>query len=268
MKKMASRPKGRSYIMGTPIAWIAAYGALVGVTSFIPLLPYPGGNGYWPLAVVLASAGPLFLGPIPGIISAFVGGLIGMFIAPGAYPLGIFDAFQVATIPAIMVGLTLNSGPKKWVAIYAAVLAISVASFYTVLYVYPCVPCLSGGWAPIDPSQYGSVIMYYWLLPAIVMLSPLGTKYIYNWARSSNTRNRFLGLFLGTWMGFNLFYLTPTFWSFWIIYQYPAALLWFQAAFVYVWYMPLFALLTTIIAAPIATALGKSGMAKPPYVIW
>jgi hypothetical protein len=202
------------------------------------------------------------------MISAFVGGLIGMFIAPGAYPLGLLDAFQVATIPAIMVGLSLNTGPRRYMALFAGVWAIATVSFYIILFVYPCVPCLSGGWEPIVPMDYALVILYYWVLPGIVLLSPLGTKYIYNWARSSDVKKRLIGLFLGIWMGMNVFYLTPTFWSFWIIYQYPAALLYFQAAFIYTWYMPLFAILTTVIAAPIATALGKSGMAKPPNVIW
>jgi len=265
---MAERPKGRSYIMGTPIAWIAAMGALVGVTSFVPLLPYPGGGGYWPLAVVLAIVAPLILGPIPGIISAFVGGVIGMFIAPGAYPLGIFDAFQVATIPAIMAGLALNTGPKKYLALFAAVFVLTTLSFLVVLFVYPCIPCTTGGWAPINPVDYFLVILYYWVLPGVVLLSPIGTKYVFNWARSSDMKQRFVGLFIGLWMAMNIFYLSPTFWTFWIIFEYPAALLYFQAAFVYTWYMPLFSILSTVIAAPIATALGKSGMAKPPNVIW
>ncbi len=265
---MSSKPKGRSYIFGTPIAWIAAYGALVGVTSFVPLLPYPGGGGYWPLAVVLACVAPLVLGPIPGIISSFVGGVIGMFIAPGAYPLGIFDAFQVATIPAIMAGLALNTGPKKYWALFAGVLAVATLSFFVIMYVYPCIPCMTGGWAPVSPTDYFLVLLYYWLLPGVVLLSPLGSKYIYKWARSSDLKERFAGIFFGTWMGMNAFYVTPTFWSFWYIYEYPSGLLYFQAALIYTWYMPLFAILTTFIAAPMATALGKSGMAKPPNVIW
>jgi hypothetical protein len=96
------------YIFGTPIAWIAVYGALIGVTSLVPVLPYAGGGGFWPLATPLAGIAPLILGPVGGIVAAVVGGIIGMFIAPPAYPLGIIDAVSVVVLPAIFVGLALT----------------------------------------------------------------------------------------------------------------------------------------------------------------
>jgi hypothetical protein len=37
---------------------------------------------------------------------------------------------------------------------------------------------------------------------------------------------------------------------------------------IYSWYMPVFAILITIVAVPITEALRRSGMAKPPDVLW
>jgi len=137
------------YIGGTPIAWIAVYGALVGVTSLVPILPYAGGGGFWPLATPLACIAPLILGPAGGIIAAFVGGIIGMFIAPPAFPLGIIDAVSVVVLPAIFVALALNMKKAKW--IFLAWQVIITAIFFVVMFVYPGV---SGGWPPIATSSY------------------------------------------------------------------------------------------------------------------
>src|SRR4030066_1111074 len=74
-------------IGGVSIAWVTLYGALLGVTGLVPIFPYVGGGGYVPLTTPLAAIAPLPMGPVGGVASALVGGLIGMFIAPAAYPL-------------------------------------------------------------------------------------------------------------------------------------------------------------------------------------
>jgi hypothetical protein len=37
---------------------------------------------------------------------------------------------------------------------------------------------------------------------------------------------------------------------------------------IYTWYMPLFGFVLSLIAVPIIEALRRSGMAKPPNVLW
>jgi len=201
-----SKPKGRLYLFGTPIAWVAVYGALVGVTSLVPILPYAGGGGFWPLATPLAGIAPLILGPVGGIAAAIVGGIIGMFISPPAYPLGIVDAVCVVVLPSIFVGLALNMKKYKWIFLGWQILMTII--FFVVLYYYPGVV---GGWPPIPEGTYFLSTLYYWLLPIIVLLSPIGTKYIYNWARSTNARQRSIGVFLGTWMAMNGWYISPSY---------------------------------------------------------
>jgi len=251
------------YIGGTPIAWIAVYGALVGVTSLVPILPYAGGGGFWPLATPLACIAPLILGPAGGIIAAFVGGIIGMFIAPPAFPLGIIDAVSVVVLPAIFVALALNMKKAKW--IFLAWQVIITAIFFVVMFVYPGV---SGGWPPIATSSYFLATLYYWLLPIIVLLSPIGTKYIYEWTRSAQAKQRSIGVFLGSWMAMNAWFLSPSFWVYWILFAYPSPLLYLMAWGIYTWYMPIIAIIITLITVPITEALRRSGMARPQNVLW
>lgn len=258
-----SQPKGRMYIFGTPIAWVAVYGALVGVTSLVPVLPYAGGGGFWPLATPLAGIAPLLLGPVGGIVAAIVGGIIGMFIAPPAYPLGIVDATLVVVLPAIFVGLAMNMKKAKWIFLGWQILM--TALFFGALFFYPGV---SGGWPPVPTSSFFLASLYYWLLPIVVLLSPLGTKYIYDWSRSTNARQRSIGIFLGSWMAMNAWYISPSYWLYWILFAFPSPLLYLMAWGIYTWYMPLFAILMTLIAVPITEALRRSGMAKPPNVLW
>ncbi len=73
-------------IGGASVAWITLYGALCGVTSLIPVFPYVGGGGYVPLQTMFSAIAPVLLGPVGGIVAATVGGVIGMFIAPAAFP--------------------------------------------------------------------------------------------------------------------------------------------------------------------------------------
>lgn len=258
-----TKTKSRSQLFGSPIAWIAVYAALIGVTSLVPILPYAGGGGYWPLATPIAAVGPLLIGLPGGVIAGLVGGLIGMFIAPPAYALGVLDAFNIACLPAILVGLALCM--KKYWKIFIPLEILCIASFFVVLFYYPGV---SGGWADVPLTPFFISTLLYWLIPLIVLASPIGTKYIYNMARNTDMKKRSIGVFVGSWMAMNVYYITPAFWLFWIIYAFPAPLLNVMFWAIYSWYMPLFAVIVTIIAVPLAEALRKSGMAKPPDVIW
>ena len=90
------------------VAWIAIYGAIIGIASYVPLIPYITGSGFLPLSISLAAIAPLILGFGPGIISALIGGLIGMLLNPAAYPFGLLDAFFVGMAPAILCGFAFK----------------------------------------------------------------------------------------------------------------------------------------------------------------
>jgi len=95
-------------IGGVSIAWVTLYGALCGVAGLIPIFPYVGGGGYVPLTTPLSAIAPLLLGPLGGVAAAIVGGVIGMFIAPAAYPLQLVDVMLNAVLPAFLVALMIK----------------------------------------------------------------------------------------------------------------------------------------------------------------
>jgi hypothetical protein len=107
-EKVSTR-KTTGRIGGASIAWVTLFGALIGVTGLIPIFPYVGGGGYVPLATPFAAIAPLLLGPIGGIVAAIIGGVIGMFIAPAAYPLQLVDVVIGAAAPAILVALLMKN---------------------------------------------------------------------------------------------------------------------------------------------------------------
>jgi len=261
--KTKSKYVSRSQLFGTPIAWIAVYAALVGVTSLVPILPYAGGGGYWPLATPIAAVAPLLIGLPGGIVASFVGGLIGMFISPPAYPLGVLDAFNVACNPALLVGLALCM--KKYWKYFVPLEVLAAAGMFLVLFIYPGSRVFTWG-SLVTPFAATSVL--YWLIPLIVLASPIGTKFVYDRARGTDVKKRPIAVFVGSWMAMNAWYVWPAYWEYWVIYSFPAPLLTAMNWAVYSWYMPIFAVIITIIAVPLAEALKKSGMAKPPDVIW
>jgi hypothetical protein len=188
-----------------------------------------------------------------------------MFIAPPAFPLGIVDATLVVLLPEIFVALAFNVKNTRYRWVFIGWNVIMTIAFFVALFVYPGVV---GGWPPISTGAYFVPTLYYWLLPAIVLLSPLGSKYVADWSRSPNVRQRSIGVFLGSWMALNQWYISPSFWLYWILFAFPSALLYLMAWGIYTWYMPLFAVVLSIIAVPIIEALRRSGMAKPPNVLW
>jgi len=255
--------KGRSYIFGTPIAWIAIYAALIAVTSFVPILPYAGGGGYWTLAYVLTAVAPLVLGVVPGAVAGIVGTLIGMFITPVVYPLGLMNVFDTGLMPALYFGLAFNM--KKYWKYFIPVHLLETAGMFTYLFFYPGV---SGGWTGVNTHTFTIYTLWYWLVPLVLLLSPVGTKYIYEWSRSSNLKFRTAGIFIGSLLCWNAFFATSGYWFYWFVFAFPAALLNVMFWGVYSWYNVIFAVIQTIFGAPVLNALSKSGYAKLRDALW
>src|SRR5262245_60859429 len=117
-------------------AWIAIYGALIAVTSLIPTIPYPTGGGILPLSVSLAALAPLILGLAGGSLAALLGGVLGSFVNPVAYPFGIIDAFFMAMFPALCTGIVFHKRKAVWLT---ASLLILVSGIFAeiVPYMYP-----------------------------------------------------------------------------------------------------------------------------------
>jgi hypothetical protein len=249
-------------IGGASIAWITLYGALCGVTSLIPVFPYVGGGGYVPLQTMFSAIAPILLGGVGGIVAATVGGVIGMFIAPAAFPLQLVDVILTGTLPALVVMLMMNSH-MRW--LWAVIWCVVIGIFGTLFPFY--VPGAAAGFAtPANPVTYVLLVAYYWVIPLIILISPLGRKLVPEWIRGQDRKYKYIGLFITFICGLFTWFLP---WSlpYWYVYAYaPAAGV--ATLIGYMWWVPLFSLVITIITVPLVEGLRRSGLPKVQGAIW
>jgi hypothetical protein len=170
-KVSGGRTGGR--IGGASIAWVTLFGALIGVLSLVPIFPYVGGGGYVPLATPFAAIAPLLLGPIGGIVSAIIGGVIGMFIAPAAYPLQVVDVIIGAAAPAILVALMIKDN-RYWKITVPLFVVIGIVGWLVPFYV----PGVAGGFGKVPEPLYFIICALYWIPSTIIAVTPLGTRLI------------------------------------------------------------------------------------------
>lgn len=249
-------------IGGASIAWITLYGALCGVTSLIPVFPYVGGGGYVPLQTMFSAIAPMLLGWWGGIVAATVGGIIGMFIAPAAFPLQLVDVILTGTLPALAVGLMMNA-KKFWP--WAVAWCVAVGVFGTIFPFY--VPGSAAGFAaPPNAVTYFLMVAYYWLIPLVVIISPLGRKLMPEWTAGQDRKFKYIGIALTFITGLFTWFLP---WSlpYWYVFQYEPAM-GVATLLGYMWWVPLFSLVITIITVPLVEALRRSGLPKIPGAIW
>jgi hypothetical protein len=261
MTDVKASPKSMR-IGGASIAWVTLYGALCGVTSLIPVFPYVGGGGYVPLQNMFSAIAPVLLGEVGGIVAATVGGIIGMFIAPAAFPLGLVDVFLTGTLPAFCVALMINAHKRGWLALAWCVL---VGIFGTLFPFW--VPGASAGFAqPANPVVYVLLVAFYWAIPLILLLTPVGRKLVPEWARSDDRKFKYIGLAVAFIMGLFTWFLP---WSlpYWYVYQYEPSV-GVATLIGYMWWVPLFSLVIAIITVPLVEALKRSGLPKIPGALW
>lgn len=244
-----------------PAAWITLYGALTGVTALIPIFPYVGGGGYVPLLVPFAAMGPLLLGMKGGVVAAIIGGLIGMFLAPGAFPLGLVDVLITSVSAAVMTGLVLHAD-RLWKA--AIPVAVLVALFSMTFPYY--IPGGAAGFEAPPQPLYWALSAYYWLPSLIVLATPLGMSLVPSWRESEDRTKRYLGIFIVMLAGFLLWW-NPWTRPYWYLFNYPVGL-GIATLIGYTWWVPALAAITTVITAPILEALKRSGLPKIEGAIW
>jgi len=249
-------------IGGASIAWITLYGALCGVASLIPVFPYVGGGGYVPLQTMFSAIAPILLGGVGGIVAATVGGIIGMFIAPAAFPLQLVDVILTGTLPAFAVMVMMDANTRSWLALAWSIL---VGVIGTVFPFY--IPGSAAGFAaPASPVTYFLLVGYYWVIPLAIILSPLGRRLMPEWIRGQNRKFKYIGLGLTYITGLFTWFLP---WSlpYWYVYQYEPSM-GVATLIGYMLWVPLFSLAITIITVPLVEALRRSGLPKITGAIW
>ena len=171
---------GLATIAGAPISWTALFAAICAVSTLIPFYFYVTGGGYVSAAsgLFMPLAGQV-LGPWAGTIAAFVGGLVGMFIAPGAFPLGITDVILSGAIFGLSAGLMT----RKWRWVFLIWWIINLAMVFLYPYQVP-----GGLGAPEQPAY---ILSWTYVLLAFVVwlvLGPLTTDLLSKWASRGSTR--------------------------------------------------------------------------------
>ncbi len=244
-----------------PVAWITLFGALTGVMALVPIFPYVGGGGYVPLLVPFSAIAPLLLGTAGGIGAAVIGGFIGMFLAPAAFPLGVVDVLLTGVLPAVCVALFVNNDRYfAWAA--AAVLANGVFSFLFPFYV----PGQAAGFAAPPEPLYSVLGAYYWLPPVIVALSPIGRRLVPGWSRAADRKVKYAGIYVAILMGLFVWW-NPWSRPYWYILKYAPGLA-VTTLIGYSWWVPALAAVITVITLPILEALNRSGLPKVSEGLW
>jgi hypothetical protein len=106
-------------ILGAPISWVAIFGALIGGLSFVPMLFYLTGGGFVSAGMIIfAPLAGIVLGPWAGFVAGLIGGLIGMFLSPGSYPLGPIDANLSGSFVALCWGLAADRRYARYLAAF------------------------------------------------------------------------------------------------------------------------------------------------------
>ncbi len=109
------RGRGMATILGAPISWVALFGALIGALSIVPMLFYLTGGGFVSAGMIIfAPLSGIVLGPWAGYVAGLIGGLIGMFLSPGSYPLGFIDANLSGGLIALFWGLAADRRYAKY----------------------------------------------------------------------------------------------------------------------------------------------------------
>jgi hypothetical protein len=250
-----------SRIGGVSIAWVTLYGALCGVTGLIPIFPYIGGGGYVPLTTPLAAIAPFLLGPVGGVASAIVGGVIGMLVAPAAYPLQLVDVALNVIVPACFVALML-SGNRSWKISIPLFIAMGALGWLVPFYL----PGAAGGFGSVPEPLYFLLAGIYWIPSVIIAASPLGTRLIPGWVHSADRRRRALGIFLALLAALLVWWL-PWTRPYWYLYGYSAELA-VATHIAYSWWVPALSAISAVITLPIVEALERSGLPKISGAIW
>jgi hypothetical protein len=258
-KVSSGKTTGR--IGGASIAWVTLFGALIGVTALIPIFPYVGGGGYVPLATPFAAIAPLLLGPIGGIVAAIIGGVIGMFIAPAAYPLQLVDVIIGAASPAILVALMIKN-KRLWMINAPLFIVIGILGWLVPFYL----PGARGGFGKVPEPLYFILAALYWIPSTIIAVTPLGTRLMPEWIVSKKRTQRYGGIFLVI-LAAMLVWWIPWTRPYWYLYNFSSEL-GVATHLAYSWWVVALSAITAVITIPIIEALERSGLPKIEGSIW
>jgi len=203
----------------------------------------------------------LLLGPTGGISAAVIGGFIGMFIAPGGFPLGLMDVVLNSVLPATVVMLFINND-RLWVWNLLGIVVVALMNLFFPYYV----PGAAAGFETPPQPLFWLLSAYYWLPPLIVAVTPVGRRLVPAWLRGEVRSRKYAALIISLVAGL-LAWWVPWSHIYWYVFKFPAAL--GVATFIgYTWWVPVVALITAVIAMALLEALSRTGMRKIQRALW
>jgi len=213
------------------------------------------------LTTPLSAIAPLLLGPLGGIASAIVGGVIGMFIAPAAYPLQLVDVLLNAVLPAFLVALMIKDD-KYWKFTVPLFIVLGIAGWLVPFYI----PGAKAGFGRVPEPLYFIMAAIYWVPSTLIAITPLGTRLIPQWVVAKDRTKRYGGIFLAVLAAMFIWWL-PWTRPYWYLFNFSAEL-GVATHIAYSWWVPALSAITAVITIPIVEALERSGLPKIEGAIW
>lgn len=199
---MASE-KSEKLFSASSLSWMAIWAAVIGATNFVPLLPWFGGGGYYALAYLFAGFAGMLFGLRLGVITAFIGGIIGWVIVPPSHPVGIMDVICNEVGAAVAYGLASRGNWKHFLPWVVTVFVI-----YFVVLPSNIVTQMTQGANILDPSLQTTWLrngLWYYVGTAIwfILMPKFGKK----WILDPTLRKRYFGTVIGLIGGVITWYL-------------------------------------------------------------
>ncbi|MEM3708934.1 MAG: hypothetical protein QXF43_04755 [Nitrososphaerales archaeon] len=252
---MKGEIRRRAALFGVPIAWIAAFGALIGVFSLVPMIFYIFGGGFISAGMIIfAPLAGIVMGPWAGYIAGLVGGLIGMFISPASYPLGFIDANLSGAFLPLFWGLIKRKYWKVMVPWWIIWMFIAIVWPYHY-------PGPAGGYSEAPEPYYTLSWSWTYIGFALYLITlPFLQNLI---AEKASRGKKMVGWLIYNFIG-NTAWMVPWKIIYFALLKYPAEVV--AADNIISWWAytaPMVAA-TTLVAYAAVEAIRKSGMYRPP----
>jgi hypothetical protein len=249
-------------IGGAPISWVAIIGALMGAGTLVPLVFYVEGGGYHPLSKALYVAVVAILGIWGGTASITIGGIIALFLAPGAASSFIISLIFDYIVLALVIGFILNGKWKILIPIWAAGVIMYLVFPWWIP--GPAFVQSIGLAGPYD--FYPLFIAANWFDLSSILIVLIFRDKIPAWIRSDDTKKMVAAFCLTVW-GSEISHLFG--WGFFaILYSTPAELIAILSMVSVPIERTVLAAVGALVGVPLLKTLRKSGLRSIPGSAW
>jgi hypothetical protein len=157
------------------VALLTCFTALYAYFSFIPAFPIVGlQGGAITLAAITAPIIGIILGPYLGMLSTFLGGIVGLFFAPTFFP----PSFVAGIVTAVFAGM-----------LYANKRSISAFIYFSLLFFFGFYPF-------VGPVWLYAPLIWFQITGFLVLVSPLQSIALKNIRNSSNNSKLLSAFFI------------------------------------------------------------------------